>query len=322
MDQARQGIFFALVGPGGAGKTTLLKRGLEQISELTQLATATTRQPRPGETHGVERYFLSEAEFIQSIRSNELYEYEEVHRGTYYGTPRRDIDAALHAGSDLIADIDAKGAFYLKIALPDHLFTIFIAPPDASALRERLEGRGDENTATQARMERFFWEMSFVDLCDVTIINDTIEGAVASLQQIVERARSRRMAMQSIPSYVSLIPLRDGQIYLTRGEQLPLVAPLRLRELPHQAIQRMRETQLIWQGAAGCLSPGQVAAPEFIPILNVEAEANAIHFQYWLALVADAIIPSDWQAHPVERAPISPELKRAIKARAHSALVK
>lgn len=315
MDKTRKGIFFALVGPGGAGKTTLLKKGLEQISDLKQLATATTRYPRPGETHGVERYFLSEEEFIHWIRSNELYEYEEVHRGTFYGTPRREIDATLHSGSDLIADIDAKGAFYLKLALPEHLFTIFIAPPDASALRERLERRGDENTATQARMERFFWEMSFADLCDATIINDTIEGSVAILQRIVERARTRHLAMKSIPSFACLIPMRDGQIHAPRGDHYHLRTLLRTQELPHQTVQRMIDDQLKTKGIEGCLSPGQVAAPDFIPVLNVEARSNAIQFQYWFALAAEASIPTDWQAHPVERAPISQELRRAILAR-------
>ena len=157
MTQARKGLFFALVGPGGAGKTTLLKAALPQIENLQQLATATTRRPRPGETHGSERYFLTESQFIEQIQTDAFYEYEEVHAGTFYGTPRADIDAALGAGKDLIADIDAKGACYLRVALGENLRLIFIAPPDIHALRERLEGRGDEEQSTQARIDRFAW---------------------------------------------------------------------------------------------------------------------------------------------------------------------
>lgn len=315
MGQARKGLFFALVGPGGAGKTTLLKEGLKQIRDLKQLATATTRQPRTGETHGIERYFMSNEEFKLKIQANEFYEYEEVHRGTFYGTPRSDIDLALLSGSDLIADIDAKGAFYLKIALPESLLTIFIAPPDISTLRKRLEVRGDDQSANQARIRRFAWEMSFAKFCDEIIVNNSLVGSIASLKGIVDKARSKRLELKTINAFVSLIPILDDTVYLCGDDINPLVTKLRESELPQSALMRIFSDQLMLPCDSNRLGPGQIIAPGFIPILNVETISNALHFQYLYLMKSGEELPSGCHSFPIDLAPISNELRNAIEVR-------
>ena len=315
MSQARKGLFFALVGPGGAGKTTLLKEGLKQIRDLKQLATATTRQPRNGETHGIERYFMSNEEFKLKIQANEFYEYEEVHQGTFYGTPRNDIDSALISGLDLIADIDAKGAFYLKIALPENLLTIFIAPPDISTLQKRLEVRGDDQSANLARIRRFAWEMSFAKFCDEIIVNNSLVGSIASLKRIVVRARSNQLELKTINAFVSLITLLDDTVYLYRDNFNPLVTKLRENELPQSALKRILSDQLMLPCDFNRLSPGHTVSPGFIPILNIENISNELHFQYLYSMKSDEELPSGWHSFPIDLAPFSNELRNAIVAR-------
>lgn len=315
MGKARKGLFFALVGPGGAGKTTLLKEALKQIDNLRQLATATTRAPRAGETHGCERYFLSEEEFVEQIHANAFYEYEEVHPGTFYGTPRADIDAALLAGCDLIADIDAKGACFLRVALPENLLLIFVAPPNITILRKRLEGRGDEETATQARIDRFAWEMSFADVCDEIIVNETLAGAVATLKSIVEKARCGQRNAVSLPNFASVLAIRENCIHLYGNQANLPRSPLRNDELPHEAALRVVEDQLHASYRRESLSPGQIAAKKFTPILQVKPSPNAVEFQYVYALAPDELLSDGWRAYSLEQAPISSETRISILTR-------
>ena len=313
--EARKGLFFALVGPGGAGKTTLLKAALGQIDNLRQLATATTRAPRAGEAHGRERYFLHEAEFIAQIRANAFYEYEEVHPGTYYGTPRADIDAALRAGHDIIADIDAKGACFLRVALPDNLCLVFVAPPDISTLRARLEGRGDAAAATQARIDRFTWEMSFADVCDEMIVNETIASAVSALSGIVDAVRAGRRARVAMPYYARVLPIRRVSLYLRAGKRALPQTQLRKDELPHEAAWRVIREEFLVTPRRENMSPGEIAARAFTPILHVTPSPDAVVFEYTYSLAIDERLPAGWRACPLEQAPLSNHTRTAIQAR-------
>ncbi len=315
MGEAKTGLFFALVGPGGAGKTTLLKAALGQIDNLRQLATATTRAPRAGEAHGRERYFLNEAEFVAQIRANAFYEYEEVHPGTFYGTPRADIDAALCAGRDLIADIDAKGACFLRVALPSNLCLVFVAPPDISTLRARLEGRGDAAVATQARIDRFTWEMAFADVCDEMIVNETLASAVAALSAIVETARASWRARGTLPFYARVLPIRRDCLNLRADERALPQTQLREHELPHEAAWRAIEENLHLPPRRENMSPGQIAARDFMPILHVTPSPDAVVFEYIYSLAMDERLPAGWCACPLEQAPLSSDVRAAIQAR-------
>lgn len=312
MGEADKGLFFALVGPGGAGKSTLLKAALGQINNLRQLPTATTRAPRSGEAHGRERYFLSNDEFIARIRANGFYEYEEVHPGKFYGTPRADIDSALRAGQDLIADIDAKGACFLRVALPENLRLVFVAPPDQLALRARLEGRGDDAEATRARLDRFQWEMAFADVCDEQIVNRDIASAVVSLREIIEAARAGHRRCPPVPCFARLLPLRQGQLYLRANPVAAPQAALRAGELPHETAMRAVSEHFGWRPCAEQLCAGQPAAREFIPILHVLPSPREIFFYYPLFLPPEARIPADYHAHPITEAPITRETRAAL----------
>ncbi|WP_367870481.1 guanylate kinase [Luteolibacter sp. Populi] len=144
---ARTGILFLVSGPSGSGKSTLCRR-LAKDGEAEFSISCTTRQPRFGETHGREYYFLSTEEFIAKAEAGDFLEHALVH-GNHYGTLRSEVIGRLAAGIDVVMDIDVQGAAQVRscddesihIALVD----LFVMPPDEEELARRLNGRGTDS---------------------------------------------------------------------------------------------------------------------------------------------------------------------------------
>ena len=144
---ARTGILFLVSGPSGSGKSTLCRR-LAKDGEAEFSISCTTRQPRFGETHGREYYFLSTEEFIAKAEAGDFLEHALVH-GNHYGTLRSEVIGRLAAGIDVVMDIDVQGAAQvrscddesIRIALVD----LFVMPPDEEELARRLNGRGTDS---------------------------------------------------------------------------------------------------------------------------------------------------------------------------------
>ena len=136
------GLLFVLVGPTAVGKNWLMKEALDQLTDLVQMPTATTRPIRADEQEGREHYFFSKAGFQDLIDSGALLEHQLVH-GHKYGIIRARLEQALAAGRDQIADIDVLGASILREAFPDNVVLIFISPPDTVTLEKRIRARGD-----------------------------------------------------------------------------------------------------------------------------------------------------------------------------------
>ena len=104
---------FVLSSPSGAGKTTMSRRLLAEDEHITLSVSATTRAPRDGEVDGVDYHFVDNARFDQLLANNELLEWAVVF-GNRYGTPRTPVEAALHAGRDVLFDIDWQGTQQLQ----------------------------------------------------------------------------------------------------------------------------------------------------------------------------------------------------------------
>ena len=86
-----------VTGPSGAGKGTLIRLVLPRFPELALAVSATTRRQRPGETDGVDYWFLDRAEFDRRIRSGEFLEWVD-YVGNRYGTLQSEIDRLRAAG--------------------------------------------------------------------------------------------------------------------------------------------------------------------------------------------------------------------------------
>ncbi len=171
--------------PSGAGKTTIAHELLLRIPSLQFSVSATTRPARPGETEGVDYFYLTKEEFQRRVRAGEFVEWEEIY-GDYYGTLRSEIDRALSAGRHLLFDIDVKGALSIKRQYPD-AFLLFIRPPSLEALMDRLRNRRTEDEARLARrLERVPMELAEGRAFDAEIVNDDLQRAIGEARQRVE----------------------------------------------------------------------------------------------------------------------------------------
>jgi guanylate kinase len=188
--------------PSGAGKTTLSRRLLESDSNVSMSISVTTRQPRPGERDGRDYFFISEKAFMGMRDAGELLEYAEVF-GNYYGTPRGPVEKALKQGRDVLFDIDWQGTQQLAQAMEDDLVRIFILPPSAEELRERLIRRAQDSAATVARrMAEASREISHWPEYDYVIVNDDIEDASAQIAAILTAERLRRRRQVGLTDFV------------------------------------------------------------------------------------------------------------------------
>lgn len=192
----KQGILIVVSGFSGAGKGTLMKRLLSVHGEEYALSvSATTRKPREGEVHGREYFFSSTEEFEKMIAQDELIEYAKYVEH-YYGTPKAYVMEQLEAGKDVILEIEIQGALKVKEKYPDTLL-LFVTPPSATELRNRLIGRGTETLdVIEARMARAVEEAEFMDQYDYLVVNDDLDTCVEAMHQIIraEHEASRRNA--------------------------------------------------------------------------------------------------------------------------------
>jgi guanylate kinase len=176
-----------ITAPSGSGKTTLVKRLLNYSPGLAFSISACTRQPRKGEVHSRDYYFLSLEEFKKHIDNGDFVEWEMVYPGKYYGTLVSELQRIWHDGKTPLVDIDVKGALAIRDKYPDACLTIFIEAPSIEVLRERLRARGTETEQSIAeRVGKAEHELVFAPRFDRIIINDNLETATAELIGAVE----------------------------------------------------------------------------------------------------------------------------------------
>ena len=166
--------------PSGSGKSTIISRLMKRPElNLHFSISATSRQPRGQERHGVEYFFLSPEEFRQRIEADEFLEYEEVYTDRYYGTLKSQVDNQLEAGDNVVFDVDVHGGCRIKEYYGERALSIFIQPPSIEELRNRLVGRAtDSAEVIEQRIARAEYELSFAPKFDKTIVNDDLEKAV------------------------------------------------------------------------------------------------------------------------------------------------
>lgn len=182
--QTGKAIIFS--APSGSGKTTIVKHLLEKIPTLEFSISATTRNPRPNETHAKDYYFLSPEEFVSKVGQGDFIEWEEVYSGTKYGTLKSEIDRIWAKGHHVIFDVDVKGGVNLKKYFGDHALGIFVKVPSVHELENRLKNRDTESEdSLQKRIAKFEYELTFEDQFDITVINDDLEASFQKSEALV-----------------------------------------------------------------------------------------------------------------------------------------
>jgi guanylate kinase len=173
-----------IAAPSGAGKTSLVRALMEREPGLRFSISYTTRKQRPTEQHGRDYFFVGRDEFERMVAHGEFLEHARVFDNDY-GTARRQVEAALAAGQDLILEIDWQGAAQIRAALPECI-SIFILPPSRPELERRRRGRGtDAEEVIRRRLRDAASDMTRWREFDHVVVNDDFDGALGELQDIV-----------------------------------------------------------------------------------------------------------------------------------------
>jgi guanylate kinase len=177
------GHLFVISGSSGVGKGTVMKCVMQQLPQLQFSVSATSRAPRPGETNGVEYFFVTEEAFRQMIEQGAFVEYD-YHMGNYYGTLKSEIINKTKTGHMLL-DIEPVGALRVREIFPEATL-IYIAPPSLEALEQRLRGRNDTSEEQmKLRRERAIWESAQMEKYDHVVVNDILEDCVQQVLHII-----------------------------------------------------------------------------------------------------------------------------------------
>jgi guanylate kinase len=195
----RRGLMLVLSSPSGAGKTTLCREILKREPSLALSVSVTTRAPRAGEVDGRDYHFRSVAEFNALRQQGGLLEWAQVH-GNLYGTPEADVMSRLACGEDVLFDIDWQGARQLAAKAPGDTVRVFILPPSARALEQRLIARQQDGAEViEKRLAGAAVEIEHWGEYDYVIVNEVVGQSLETLAAILAAERVRATRQTSIP---------------------------------------------------------------------------------------------------------------------------
>jgi guanylate kinase len=198
----RRGLLLVLSSPSGAGKTTLGRRLIEADGAIGMSVSVTTRAPRPGETDGRDYRFVDERGFLAMREEGQLLEWARVF-DNFYGTPRAPVEAAIADGRDILFDIDWQGAQQLSEKLKHDVVRVFILPPSAPVLAERLSRRAqDSEDVVARRMASASAEISHWPEYDYVIVNADIDASLQGLKAILSAERLKRERLDGLSAFV------------------------------------------------------------------------------------------------------------------------
>lgn len=183
-----KGTLYIISAPSGAGKTSLVKELLKTRQQIMVSVSHTTRGMRPGEENGVDYHFVAQDVFQTMVEGSDFLEHAQVF-DNFYGTSQQHVEDQLAAGMDVILEIDWQGAEQVRKLMADSQ-SIFILPPSISALKERLQNRGqDDDEIIQRRMRDAVNEMSHYAEFDYMVVNDDFTVALDDLKSIIRANR-------------------------------------------------------------------------------------------------------------------------------------
>jgi guanylate kinase len=169
-----------LSGPSGVGKSSVVAYIRRHHPQVWISVSATTRAPRPGETHGVEYRFVDDTEFDRMVDAGEFLEHASF-AGHRYGTPKAPVLKHLAAGVPTLLEIDLQGARQVHAAMPDAQL-VFLAPPSWEHLVDRLTGRGTEPPeVVRRRLDIAVQELAHEGEFDDVVVNESVKSAAEAV---------------------------------------------------------------------------------------------------------------------------------------------
>jgi guanylate kinase len=184
-----------LSAPSGGGKTTIARALVERRPDIGYSVSATTRKPRTGERDDEAYHFLTRPEFERRVQGGDFLEWA-VYAGELYGTLKDEVSRVLAGGRHVVLAIDVAGARAVRgVYAPPRSVTVFILPPTAATLVERLtQRRTDDRGTLVRRLELAADELRQAPRYDHIVVNDDIDHAVTAVERIIDGAARPRMA--------------------------------------------------------------------------------------------------------------------------------
>lgn len=190
-----------LSSPSGGGKTTIARELLLLRKDVGYSVSCTTRPAREGERNGLDYNFLTREQFREAIARHEFAEAAEVH-GELYGTLRSEIDRVVGEGQHVVMDIDVQGARQLARSYPESVL-VFVLPPSAEVLLERLRSRRTEaSDSLGRRLASAVDELRSVAFYDYVVTNDDLRHAVDRVSAIIDAEMVRRVRATALDARV------------------------------------------------------------------------------------------------------------------------
>ena len=194
-------FLLVLSAPSGGGKTTIAKMLLQGRDDLGYSVSATTRPMRPGERDGVDYHFLSRDEFIRRRDKGEFLEWA-TYSGELYGTLKSEIEGIFARGRHAVLDVEIEGARQIRNNFSNSLL-LFVLPPSAEALVQRLIGRKTEDPGlVRDRILRASDDMIAVSEYDYAILTEDLVVAVAQVAAILEAESWRVSRQDTLPAFI------------------------------------------------------------------------------------------------------------------------
>ncbi len=180
----KKGKLLIISGFSGVGKGSIVRELLKAFDNYKISISCTTREPRPNEKDGIHYHFVSKDEFEKMIENDELLEHAK-YVDNYYGTPKKFVEECLERGDNVILEIESEGARKVKEKMPEAVM-IFVLPPTAKHLKERLLKRGSEDLESiEKRLQKAVEETDAMKHYEYFVINDELEKAIENIDKIV-----------------------------------------------------------------------------------------------------------------------------------------
>lgn len=185
-----QRYLLVVSGPSGVGKDTVVEYMIDHHEGLRESVSATTRQPRPGEVHGEDYYYLTKEEFLRRVANQEFVEYTE-YAGNYYGTLKSEVEKCINSNISCVLVIEVEGAADIKQQYPE-CTTVFITAPSLEEHEHRLRSRGSEcEEVIACRLAIAKKEMAMASTYDYVLVNDEAESCAEKLYDILKTRQAQ-----------------------------------------------------------------------------------------------------------------------------------
>jgi guanylate kinase len=186
-----------ITGTSGAGKGTLERPLMQRIPELELAISATTRERRGNEQHGVQYWFVSEERFQELLDDDAFIEHVDHPWGQRVGTLRSELDRIWAKGKVPMLDLETKGALAIQREVAGAV-TIFVKAPSFAELERRLRERASESAGEiEKRLAVAREQLALEDEFDHVIVNDDLDRAVDELEGVVREALAAAGSMAS-----------------------------------------------------------------------------------------------------------------------------